>query len=154
MKELLDETVRSVRRIASDLRPGILDDLGLVAAIRWQSAEFEKRSGISSSFSSSLKELELPSTVSTGLFRIFQESLTNVARHSQANKVTSSFEIEDNNYILTITDNGIGFNVSSSGKKRTLGLLGMKERTALMGGKCEIISNEGESTSVKVTVPI
>jgi signal transduction histidine kinase/CHASE3 domain sensor protein len=154
MKGLLDEIVGSVRRISSDLRPGILDDLGLVAAIKWQSREFQKRSGINTQFHSSSSELNLPSNLSTGLFRIFQESLTNVARHSKAHQVTASLDKVGNNLILKISDDGIGFNVSNIGKKRTLGLLGMKERTALMGGQYEIVSEEGSGTSVKVSVPI
>ena len=154
MKLLLDEIVRSVRRISSELRPGILDDLGLVAAIKWQSNEFQKRSGINTRFNASSNDIDLPSSLSTGLFRIFQESLTNVARHSSAHHVTASLDVVGDELVLKISDDGVGFNVSSIGKKRTLGLLGMKERTALMGGTYEIVSNEGGGTSVKVSVPL
>lgn len=154
MKQLLDEIVRSVRRIASDLRPGILDDLGLVAAIKWQSDEFQKRYGISTRFKTTSGDLELPNNVSTGLFRIFQESLTNVARHSNAKHVSASLDILEDKLVLKISDDGVGFNVTNIGQKRTLGLLGMKERTALMGGTYEVVSNEGRGTSVEVSVPI
>ncbi|HLG41505.1 MAG TPA: PAS domain S-box protein, partial [Chitinophagaceae bacterium] len=92
--QLLDETVKSVRRIASELRPGILDDLGLIAAIEWQSQEFEKRSGIEVQFQYSGSDENIHTGISTGLFRIFQESLTNVARHSKADKVTATLELK------------------------------------------------------------
>lgn len=152
--QLLDETVKSVRRIASELRPGMLDDLGLVAAMEWQSEEFEKRSGIKVEFAHSLANDNLPPNLSTGLFRIYQESLTNVARHAQAHNVTSSLYQIDGEVVLQISDDGKGFDAREMATKRTLGLLGMKERTMMMGGKYEIISNPGNGTTVVVSVPV
>lgn len=150
---LLDETVRSVRRIASELRPGMLDDLGLIAAIDWQSKEFEKRSGIKIIFDHPVKEFLTPTNISTGLFRIFQESLTNVARHASATEILVSIDKTLSEIILKINDNGKGFDVAHLSSKRTLGLLGMKERTMMMGGRCDIFSEPGKGTSVSVYVP-
>jgi signal transduction histidine kinase len=151
---LLDETVKSVRRIASELRPGILDDIGLVAAIEWQSNDFQKRSGIKTKFNCSNKDLLTPPDISTGLFRIFQESLTNVARHANATEIVASITRTNNKIILEIKDNGKGFDVSTISHKRTLGLLGMKERTMIMGGEYKILSEKGNGTTVVVSVPL
>ena len=151
---LIDRTVITVRRIATELRPSILDDLGLIAAMEWQSEEFEKRSEIKSIFKSNVSQLELNADVATAVFRIFQESLTNVLRHSKATEVISFFRLE--NYIITlfIEDNGIGFKEHEIENKKTLGLLGMKERIQLINGKYEINGNTGKGTSVIITVPL
>ena len=151
---MLDGTVKTVRRISSELRPSLLDDLGLIAAIEWQLEEFEKRSGIKTRFIGPGEEIELMTEVKTSLFRIFQESLTNVARHADATKVTVSLTYEHKNLILNITDNGKGFDKHKIADKRTLGLLGMKERTAMIGGTYDIISTPGKGTAVVVIVPL
>jgi signal transduction histidine kinase len=150
---LLDNTVKTVRKIATELRPSILDDLGLREAMEWQSQEFQKRSGIEIVFSSSLPVINANGTISIGLFRIYQESLTNVARHAGASVVTTTLEEKDNQLILSITDNGKGFDINTSSSKKTLGLLGMKERTLMMGGEYEIISTPGKGARVIVSVP-
>jgi len=157
MKELLgmlDETVKAVRRISSDLRPSLLDDLGLTAAMEWQLHEFEKRFSIRTSFNSPDFGTTLPEAMKTGLFRIFQESLTNVARHSRAKKVTVTLSRENGSVILSVTDDGVGFDKQNVANKKTLGILGMKERTSMIGGSYEIISKLGKGTKVVVTVPI
>ena len=150
---LIDSTVKSVRRIASELRPTLLDDLGLLAAIEWYLEEFERRSGIETE--RSLQEIEqpLPDALKIGLFRIFQESLTNVARHSGAKKVKVSLQQQEKELVLTVQDNGKGFDESGTVKK-TLGLLGMKERTLMMGGQYNISGITGEGTTVTVSVPL
>ena len=150
---LIDSTVKSIRRIASELRPTLLDDLGLLAAMEWHLEEFERRSGIETE--RSLQEIEqpLPDALKIGLFRIFQESLTNVARHSGAKKVKVSLQRKEKELILTVQDNGRGFDESGTVKK-TLGLLGMKERTLMMGGQYNISGIPGEGTIVTVTVPL
>lgn len=152
--QLIDKTVITVRRIATQLRPSILDDLGLVAAMEWQSDEFEKRSEIKSSFTSNVTHILLSPDIATAIFRIFQESLTNVLRHSQATEVTSSLLLENDIIILTIEDNGIGFREDEILNKKTLGLLGMKERVMLINGTYEIHGNTGHGTSVIITVPL
>jgi PAS domain S-box-containing protein len=149
---LLDETVKSIRRIASELRPGLLDDLGLIAAIEWQSQEFEKRSGIKVAFSSTGSDNAIPPRISTGL--IFQESLTNVARHAKAKTIAATLDLHADRGILQIKDDGIGFDVNEIENKKTLGLLGMKERTMMMGGQYEISSEPGRGATVLVKVPL
>ena len=151
---LIDKTVITVRRIATELRPSILDDLGLIAAMEWQSEEFEKRSEITSIFSSNVNQLTINTDVATAVFRIFQESLTNVLRHSQATEVISFFRLENSIITLFIEDNGIGFEENDIKNKKTLGLLGMKERIQLIRGKYEINGNSGKGTSVIITVPL
>ena len=150
---LIDTTVKTVRRIASELRPSLLDDLGLNAAMEWHLEEFERRSGITKELHIPETELHLPNALKIGLFRIFQESLTNVARHSGAKNVSVSLVQKDKQLILTIKDNGSGFEDISPGAKKTLGLLGMKERTMMMGGEYDITGIKGEGTTVTVVVP-
>ena len=153
LSKILDETVKTVRRIASELRPSLLDDLGLVAAIEWQLNEFEKRSGIKAELKKMRIEPLLPDAARTGLFRIVQESLTNVARHANAKKVTISLQQKKGLLVLKIEDDGIGFDKEKITGKKTLGILGMKERTSVMGGTYEIESASGKGTIVSVTVP-
>ncbi len=152
--KLIDETVKTVRRIATQLRPSILDDLGLISAMEWQSEEFEKRFKIKTSFISDTPLVQVESEIATGLFRIFQESLTNVLRHSRATEVKATLSIREGKLLLSIADNGIGFNAVENESKKTLGLLGMKERTLIMGGTYEINSKPGNGTTVEISVPI
>jgi PAS domain S-box-containing protein len=151
---LIDGTVKTVRRLATQLRPSILDDLGIVAAMEWQSEEFQKRSEINTVFSSNVSSIELSTDLATGFFRIYQESLTNVLRHSGATEVEAMLNMKDGLLILNIKDNGIGFNSKEIESKKTLGLLGMKERTLIMGGSYEITSKPGKGTSVVIIAPI
>jgi PAS domain S-box-containing protein len=152
---LVDDTIRTVRKMASELRPSILDDLGLVAALDWQGQEFMKRSGISTSFHSNQPGIELPAAVSIGLFRICQESLTNVARHSGAKKVGITLAWETARVSLVICDDGRGIDLQQQDKNgKTLGLLGMKERALMMGGTLTIDSRPGAGVTLAVTVPI
>lgn len=150
---VIDTTAKTVRRIASELRPSLLDDLGLVAAMDWHLEEFEKRSGITKKLELPDIEIQLPNTHRIGLFRIFQESLTNVARHSGATEVFVSLKLADKHLNLIIKDNGQGFDERQE-QKKTLGLLGMKERSQMMGGRYNITSNPGEGTTVTVVVPL
>jgi PAS domain S-box-containing protein len=150
---LLDSTVDMVRRIATDLRPSILDDLGLIPAMEWQLKEFEKRSGIDSQFESDIGDFNFSPLMAIGLFRICQESLTNVSRYAEAKRVFLSLQQKDKEILLTITDDGKGFDLNKIGYKKTLGILGMKERCQMMGGKFEILSKQGQGTSVHITIP-
>jgi PAS domain S-box-containing protein len=152
--QLLDNTVKTVRRISSELRPSLLDDLGLIAAIEWHLKDFERRVAIKTLLTAPEKEISLPDKTKTALFRIFQESLTNVARHAEANKIDVTIENVNGHCILTITDDGKGFDEYKTADKKTLGILGMKERTAMIGGSYEIHSNPGKGTTVKVDVPL
>jgi len=152
--ELINTTIVSVRKIATDLRPSILDDLGLVAALEWQGQEFEKRSGIRVKFINRVGELPVNPDASTAVFRIYQELLTNIARHAHAELVSTSLNIYQNSLILSVTDNGEGFDANAISYKKTLGLLGIKERTSLIGGTYEIKTLPGEGTEVSITIPV
>jgi signal transduction histidine kinase len=154
MLSLIDQTVKTVRRISSQLRPGILDDLGLVAALDWQSHEFEKHTGIHSKFLAEISDDRFEKSLASGIFRVFQETLTNVARHSGAKEVQSSLKINDGNIVLTIADNGKGFNESMIKEKNTLGIVGMKERALMMGGSLKIESGKNEGTQIVLNVPL
>ena len=151
--DLLDSTVRSVRRISSELRPSLLYNLGLDAAIEWHLKEFGKRSGLKTIFIEPAGEVKIPDPVKNGLFRIFQESLTNVSRHAKATKVIVSLEQRDGRLTLTIEDDGQGFEQERIGAKQTLGILGMRERCEMMGGEYTIQSAPGQGTTVAVAVP-
>lgn len=152
--QLIDGTVKTVRRIATELRPSILDDLGLVAAMEWQSSELEKRFEISCKFTSNMPVVDVHTDMATGLFRIYQECLTNVIRHAEATEVIAFLEARPDQVVLTITDNGKGFDPADIVNKKTLGLLGMKERASIMGGEYRIASVPGEGASIIITVPL
>jgi PAS domain S-box-containing protein len=151
---LLDETAVLVRQIATELRPGLLDDIGLVAALKWQSMEFERRTGIRSEFAAEENDNVINAELSTSFFRIYQESLTNVARHSKATLVTASLEITDDRLILKISDNGQGFDLNQIAGKKTLGLLGIEERAIRMGGHFAVNSSPGNGTVIEVSATL
>jgi signal transduction histidine kinase len=151
---MLDGAVKSVRKIATELRPSILDDLGLIAAMEWQCGEFEKKSGIKVNFACNSSIDSVPVNFNIGLFRILQESLTNIARHAAAKQVMVSLDMEKPAVTLKIKDDGCGFDINTIGKKKTLGLMGMKERTIMMGGVYEIDSQPGNGTTITLKVPL
>jgi PAS domain S-box-containing protein len=151
---LVDASIHSVRRIATDLRPGVLDDLGLVAAIEWQAQEFQARTGITCEFSANQPDLVLAPEVGTAVFRICQETLTNVARHAHATRVELRLEAEAGALHLTVADNGRGITEQELVNQTSLGLLGMRERALLLGGQVTIAGRPGEGTTVTVRVPL
>ena len=154
ISELLDEAVILVRRISTDLRPELLDDFGLVAAVEGHLAEFEKRTGIHHTFSHTLDEdLLLPSTA-TAVFRIMQESLTNVMRHAQASEVNVRLATEDGELTLRVQDNGRGITAEEQTTRTSLGLLGMRERAAQLGGTLEIAGAMGSGTTLVLQLPL
>lgn len=153
--ELIDGAVKTVRKIASDLRPGVLDDLGLVAALEWQTMEFEKRSGIKCDFSSIGIKNEPEKNIATAIFRIYQESLTNIMRHAQATRVVASLDVlGTESLMLKVSDNGKGFCKEDAADKKTLGLMGMRERAAMFGGKLSITSEREKGTDIVLTMPL
>jgi len=154
MISMIDETVKTVRRIASELRPGILDDLGLIAAIEWQNKEFAKHAGIEAKFKSDIWDVAIDKKVATGVFRVYQEALTNVARHSQASALETSISVQNNLLTLQISDNGIGFDLETVKHKSTLGLLGMQERVLMFGGAIDFSSNTKNGTTITVKAPL
>jgi signal transduction histidine kinase len=152
LNHLLDSMVLSVRKISYELRPILLDEFGLAAAMEWYLKEFEKRSGIRTYFNQPKQELKLNDAVKTNLFRIFQESLTNIARHSDAGEVT--IDLTQNRELhLRIQDNGKGFNKEKITNNKTLGILGMKERASSLGWHYEIQTETGSGTTISVVIP-
>lgn len=154
MSKILDEAMNTVHHVVSELRPTILDDLGLGEAIEWQTEEFHRRTGVFCEVAVSDDEGDLSPEQSTVLFRIFQEGLTNVARHSGATLVKVSLDIESNRAILTIGDNGRGIRSEEIESPFSYGLLGMRERACSLGGELEITGDAGSGTQLKVSVPV
>ena len=154
MCKLIDSTVQTVRKIATGLRPEMLDDMGLVAAVAWQSKEFQKRTGIRCRNKLPPETAKLDIDISTTMFRIFQEILTNVARHSRATRVDIDLAVTEERVSLEVTDNGVGIPDSEVHGKKSLGLLGMHERALLFGGEVRISGSPGHGTRVCVSIPI
>ena len=152
--DLINATISSVRKIATELRPSILDDLGLLAALEWQGEEFEKRSGTKVKFINEAGDLTVKPEVATAIFRIYQELLTNIARHANAALVTASLYIVADILYFSIKDDGNGFNLVTISNKKTLGLLGIKERTILIGGTYEIKTKPGEGSETIISIPV
>jgi signal transduction histidine kinase len=148
-----DTAIESVQKIATELRPVVLDTLGLCAAIEWQANEFEGRTGIKCELNLPHEELDLDRDYSTALFRILQESLTNVVRHAQATRVEIDLQREANHLALTVRDNGRGIGPTELNDPHSLGLLGMRERAMLLGGECQITGNPTFGTEVEARFP-
>ena len=154
MGRLIDATVKTVRRIAVGLRPEVLDDMGLVAAIGWQTRDFQKRTGIRCKVDLPENVGKFRHEVATAVFRIYQEILTNVVRHSKATRVEVSLAQVQDNLLLEVRDNGVGMPAAEPGGKRSLGLLGMQERALLFGGSVAFDSQPGKGTYVTLTIPL
>jgi len=153
MCKLIDTTVQTVRKIATGLRPEMLDDMGLIAAIGWQAKEFQKRTGIRCR-AKLPPEVKLDIDISTTMFRIFQEILTNVARHSRATRVDIELLLNEERIGLEVVDNGVGIADDDLNGKKSLGLLGMHERALLFGGDVKITGTPGHGTRVSVSIPM
>jgi PAS domain S-box-containing protein len=152
---LIGDGVKAVRAICSGLRPGVLDDLGLAAAIEWQANDFAARNGIPCQVSVPPVDLHLDGDRATATFRIFQECLTNIIRHAQAKTVRIALYQQEESILLIVEDDGIGFYESGlSNTLGSLGLLGMKERAQFCGGDVQISSSPGNGTTVTVRVPV
>jgi PAS domain S-box-containing protein len=152
--DMIDASVESVQKISAKLRPGILDELGLIAAIEWQTEEFEKLTSIKCSLVLPKEELLLEKDKSTAIFRIFQEALTNIARHSQATKAQISLLNHQSNIYLEIQDNGKGISQDQIKAFKSLGIHGMEERAMVFGGQVYIEGTAGKGTTVEVEIPI
>lgn len=149
---VVDTAISTVQKIAAELRPVVLDSLGLSAAIEWQAEEFQQRTGIQCEVIVPDEDLPLSRECATGIFRIVQESLTNVIRHSHATIVEIILEWDDDQLRLLVQDNGVGFDEAKMKDRHSLGLLGMKERALLLGGQFEIRGAPGKGTRVSVTI--
>jgi PAS domain S-box-containing protein len=154
MSQVVDSTIGTVRKIATELRPSLLDDLGLEAAAEWQVHEFEKRSGITCKFNSELDEVEISPDSSTALFRILQETLTNVARHANASRVAVRLQVKNSDVLLQVRDNGRGITSREMANTNSLGLLGIRERALLVGGVVHMKGKPKIGTVVSVQVPL
>jgi PAS domain S-box-containing protein len=154
MNSLIEETINTVRRISSELRPGMLDDLGVVAAIEWQAQQIHKRTGLNYHWDSLVETVNLSRERATAVFRIFQEITTNVLRHSAAENFFVKLRQTDEHFVLQVKDDGRGITDSEKGNTRSLGLLGMKERALLVGGEVDIVGAPNRGTTVTVRVPL
>lgn len=152
-----NEVIATVRKIASKLRPALLDDMGLVAALEWQAREFKKNTGVLCTFYEHDMETvtsKIDKVVANALFRLYQEALTNIIKHAEATRVESSLKYADGAITLQIVDNGKGFDPEIVKNKQTLGLVGMKERVLIMNGTFELYSEPGKGTSITVKVQL
>ncbi|GAB1721797.1 MAG: PAS domain S-box protein [Nitrospira sp. CR1.1] len=153
MKEQVDSTITSVQRIVAELRPGVLDDLGLVAAIEWQCRDFQRRTGIPCHCAVSHEDLRVDPEQATAVFRICQEALTNVTRHAQATEVHVQLEDQGVGLLLQVRDNGRGIPQDRLADARSFGLLGMRERAGLLGGDVQIDTLEDHGTTITLQLP-
>ena len=149
----IDETIQTVRRIATELRPGVLDNAGLLAALEWQAHEFEAQTGIRCRVKSALRETILDQGLNTAFFRIFQETLTNVIRHANATKVEVRLSESMGDFVLEVRDDGRGISEKDIQNTTSTGLLGMRERAVLLRGKVDFHGEPGKGTTVIVRLP-
>jgi len=149
-----DETIVTVQRIAAELRPAMLDNLGLISTLRYEAKQFEGRTGIPVNLTAPATTVNLDNQVATTAYRIFQEVLTNVARHAQATQVEAALEISDGILRLRVEDNGVGISPEDLLNTQSLGLLGMTERAALLAGRVQVEGAPGQGTIVQLEIPI
>ncbi len=150
---LLDTTIQSMRRLVTELRPPVLDGLGLVAAIEWQAQEFQTRTGIECQFSCNLEDIAVDRESSTALFRTCQEALSDVACHAKPTRVSIHLERTPERLVLTVADNGRGITEAELADRLAFGLLGMRERARALGGSLTINGQPDGGTTVAVEVP-
>jgi len=153
MRRQLDEAIASVRRISTELRPLILDDLGFGEAVSWQTAEVTKRSGLDIRLDLEAAAMVRSSDLATALFRIVQESLTNIVRHAQASSVEVSLVADDRDLVLTVRDNGRGF-ANERRQGGGVGLVSMRERADALGGHLDVSSSPAEGTIIQVKISL
>jgi two-component system sensor histidine kinase UhpB len=151
--EMTEGAIASVQRIATALRPGLLDNLGLTAALQEEAARFAQRTGVTCDLTFSSEPPTLPREATTAVFRIFQESLTNVARHAGAKSVRADFHVDEDHLVLEISDDGCGIPPEAVSNNRSLGLLGMRERAAVLGGELAIAPVSPHGTRVTLRLP-
>jgi len=150
----VDAAIRSMRKIATELRPGILDSLGLIPSIEWLATEFERKTKIKCQVEMNLRKVKFEKDLSNCFFRICQEALTNISKHAGANKVTISMWQKKKELILTITDNGKGMTSRKLANPFSMGLLGMRERASGIGGSLQIASKKNKGTAIELKVTV
>lgn len=153
MSRLIDAMTDSVRRISAELRPGVLDQIGLLPAIEWQAQQFQARTGITCKVNLLLRQVQLDQGRTTAVFRIFQEILTNVARHAKATEVLVTVRESVGNLVVEVRDNGRGITETECTNPQAFGILGMQERAVQCGGEVTILGSQGKGTRVVVRVP-
>jgi PAS domain S-box-containing protein len=153
VSSLVSDTIKTVQRLTSNLRPDIIDDLGLETAIEWYTKEYAQRSGVKV-FLTIDPGIEFSPNASLNIFRIIQESLTNISRHSKATQVDIRLKKTSESYIFVISDNGIGISENEIKSKRSFGLMSMKERAVSFGGTLDIYNNKKNGTEIKIIIPI
>jgi len=153
MENLIHASVQGIRRLVSELRPPILDHLGLVDALKWLAHDFQKRQAITCEFACSIPDAILSASATTALFRIAQEALTNVARHAKATHVNMRMTSEDGHLQLTIRDNGVGFDEAAASRPASFGIIGIQERVRLLGGAVRFRGRQGKGTQMTVRIP-
>ena len=154
MTRVLDDTLDTVQRIAAELRPGVLDQLGLKAAIQWQLDDFSRRAGIRCHFKTSLLSTEIDRVRSTAAFRIFQELLTNVARHAEARNVRVNLTAKEGRLELEVADDGRGIRANKAQDPTSFGLRAARERAAQFGGELSIDQTRRKGAAIRVTIPL
>ncbi len=151
--KLCDDVINTVRRISSELRPAIIDDLGLIAALEWKCNDFEEKTGMACQFISEIKERKFDNDIGINIYRILQETLTNVSRHAEAKAVFVYLSESPEGLVLEVRDDGKGIPDERVNNGKTLGIIGMKERAKLLGGTLEISGTEGKGTCTKLILP-
>lgn len=152
--KLADQLQNGSHRIAANIRPGMLDDLGLTKALQWYAEEFERHTGLSCIIDTSAAQIDVPPAIATAAYRILQEALTNIWKHANAVQVEIEVVTNVETVVMSISDDGIGFNHHSALKEGALGLLGMQERAQLAGGKLTISSSPGNGTNITAILPL
>jgi len=154
MSGLVDETIDSVHKLTMELRPSMLDDLGLPAAIEWQAGDFQKRSGIRCQANIRCNDDVIDKNLATAVFRIFQETITNIARHAKATSCRVSLTKNEKELSLEVTDNGIGITQWQVDDPRSFGMIGMRERAHLWGGTVHVRNAKPSGTTVRIVIPL
>lgn len=154
MSSLVDQAIETMRRVAAELRPRILDDFGIVAALKWRATDFERHSGIAIDLTTPVEESTVPPSLETTLYRVFQEALTNIAKHSAATQVDAVLEEREGRVVLCIRDNGVGFALESLDDSHHNGIFGMRERVIAHGGEFEINGAPDRGVVLCIRIPL
>jgi signal transduction histidine kinase len=154
MSRLIGTTIQAVKKISTELRPGVLDDLGLMAAIEWQAQEFHERTRIKCELTTEGEDINLDRDLATVVFRILQEALTNIARHANATRVEVSLKKGDGQLVLQVRDNGKGITKKQIAHPKSFGLIGMRERVRSWNGSVKLDGISGKGTIVAVSIPL
>jgi signal transduction histidine kinase len=154
MIEIIDKTVKRIRKLITELRPEVLDNLGLIPALEWQIQEFTEKTGIRCTFNKSIDEIDLDKQISIAVFRIFQEALTNIVKHAKAKNIFVNLNYDDMKLSLEISDDGIGIDEKEIQNKKTFGILGMRERAIILGGNLNIESRKDFGTKLIIDIPL